>query len=334
MVGEDGLGFQPIRIGASTTPPFFAPPGVQYGAFAIPTGPFATDPASDESPIYVFYTQPTNGDPAQVGPNILARSDDGTKTFHFVYYFPFPDFYNVSSVVVDTGVVPGLPSSTGKGLLVFGTGTYRQSNVYLAFCSVDDLEALDQNEATGEAGTLPSDQWFFFLGLAADGAPIWSAQNVDAPAPLFEEPFNGEPGIGEFSVAFEPQTGLWLMLYKFQTGNVEARYAPNPWGPWDAPGLPEVIFDPFDPSYYVFGQGGFLHNKGGPDTLNQIPGACPSACGVWCSDDEGAVYGPYMVPSWFKVNPGSLTIYYTLSTWRPYQVVLMKSEFKITCASS
>jgi hypothetical protein len=34
------------------------------------------------------------------------------------------------------------------------------------------------------------------------------------------------------------------------------------------------------------------------------------------------------------VNPGSLTIYYTLSTWRPYQVVLMKSEFKITCASS
>ena len=34
---------------------------------------------------------------------------------------------------------------------------------------------------------------------------------------------------------------------------------------------------------------------------------------------------PYMVPAWFKRDGASLTIFYTVSTWLPYQAVLMKT---------
>ena len=89
---------------------------------------------------------------------MLARSDDGGQSFRRLYDFsdcqcprtrctldegtnescPAPcRFVNVSPVVVRAGQVPGLPAAAGDQVLLFGTGMYRRSHVYLAVVPLD-----------------------------------------------------------------------------------------------------------------------------------------------------------------------------------------------------
>ena len=42
-------------------------------------------------------------------------------------------------------------------------------------------------------------------------------------------------------------------------------------------------------------------------------------------DPEGTVYAPYQIAHFAKEN----SIYYLLSTWKPYQVFLMKTEVRL-----
>jgi hypothetical protein len=44
---------------------------------------------------------------------------------------------------------------------------------------------------------------------------------------------------------------------------------------------------------------------------------------------HGGAYAPHVVERWTKVQGSELTIYYTLSTWNPYVVVLMKSRLQV-----
>jgi hypothetical protein len=44
---------------------------------------------------------------------------------------------------------------------------------------------------------------------------------------------------------------------------------------------------------------------------------------------RGGAYAPYVVERWTKLKGSDLTIYYVLSTWNPYVVVLMKSRLKV-----
>jgi hypothetical protein len=336
-IGADGLSLQPIRIQAPEGDSAVDVSWINYGGLAVPTGPFTVREDTGDT-VYVYYTQPTNVDttPPQFGWDILARSDDGGNTFHLVYQFPFPDFVNISSVVApDEWIAPHQANISGPCVFVFGTGTYRHSNVYLAYCLLDRLEDIDITNSGGQRG--PSDQWHFFAGFDGAGEVIWASDSTSSQ-PLFLEPVfgvkgyeDGTPGIGELSVAYEPNTRLWIMIYAFPDNTVHARYAQNPWGPWDALGLPEVIFD----AAGSYGPGGFIHDNlhvNGPDTLNQIPGSCQTPCPTWaCGDVPAGIYAPYMIPSWFKVGPRDLTVYYTLSTWRPYQTLLMKSILQIVC---
>jgi len=55
----------------------------------------------------------------------------------------------------------------------------------------------------------------------------------------------------------------------------------------------------------------------GPDNLAN-PAAVP-----------GSAYAPYVVERWTKVRGAELHLYYVVSTWNPYVVVLMKSRLKI-----
>jgi hypothetical protein len=284
----------------------------------------------------MFYLQPIDATAALFGPNILARSDDGGNTFNLVYYFPFNTYFvNISCVVVDAAEFPGLPIASGKGVLVFGTGLVRASNVYLAFCPLALLEDVDAS------GVRPADQWSFW-GTSLDGTLGWGPWDSVDVVPLFDavDPSLPVPnisgngnGIGEFSVAYEPNIQLWVMLYvQFPQGIVQMRHAQSPWGPWDGPGLPQTIFDP-STTAGVYGPGGFIHdvNVTTDDRLEDvIQLGCPHPCS-FCNNVAAGIYAPYMIPSWFKVTTGELTVYYTLSTWRPYVVVLMKSVFAIEC---
>ena len=45
--------------------------------------------------------------------------------------------------------------------------------------------------------------------------------------------------------------------------------------------------------------------------------------------DHTGFYAPYVVERFTKVENSELHLYYCLSTWNPYVVVLMKSRFRI-----
>jgi hypothetical protein len=44
---------------------------------------------------------------------------------------------------------------------------------------------------------------------------------------------------------------------------------------------------------------------------------------------HGGAYAPYVVERWTKVRGSELSIYYVLSTWNPYVVVLMQSRLRV-----
>ena len=44
---------------------------------------------------------------------------------------------------------------------------------------------------------------------------------------------------------------------------------------------------------------------------------------------RGGAYAPYVVERWTKLKGSELSVYYVLSTWNPYVVVLMKSRLKV-----
>ena len=46
---------------------------------------------------------------------------------------------------------------------------------------------------------------------------------------------------------------------------------------------------------------------------------------------DGVIYAPYLIPRWSKTTRGELIIYYALSTWQPYTVILMRTTLSIGC---
>jgi len=109
------------------------------------------------------------------------------------------------------------------------------------------------------------------------------------------------------------------------TGRQVAQFAAAPWGPWSTPitliapddewtaklirrpGINQIV-DRLVPIY----------NRDG--TLNSR------------EEERGVPYGPNVLDIVTQNPDGSVTLYYTLSTWSPYQVFLMSSTFRITRA--
>ena len=47
--------------------------------------------------------------------------------------------------------------------------------------------------------------------------------------------------------------------------------------------------------------------------------------------DIGGEYGPYVMSRFTTETAGRCRLYYTMSTWNPYQVVVMQSDFRLEC---
>jgi hypothetical protein len=103
------------------------------------------------------------------------------------------------------------------------------------------------------------------------------------------------------------------MLYNADSPRgITMRTASAPWGPWSAG---SVIMDPWDVAAY--------------GTFQHIPWNWWHADGFQDSGKDntwGGEYGPYLVPRFTKGNAEACQIFYTMSTWNPYQTVLMRSE--------
>jgi hypothetical protein len=159
-----------------------------------------------------------------------------------------------------------------------------------------------------------------------NGQPTWSAsESAAVPVVVDRSP----PTIGYVSVTYSPDLGLWLMTFdggaqSQATIGVYFAYASEPWGPWSEP---QLIFNPRRDGAV----GTFIHDPrivpsdglNGPTIGPNDPDTTP-----------GAAYAPYMIGRFTRVNGNTLSIYYTISTWNPYTIVEMRSDFTIERGSS
>ena len=229
-------------------------------------------------------------------------------------------------------------------VLIFGNGQYRASSLYLSYVPVSEFwSGMDEqgNNATR-----------YFTGLT-DGHPTWSQNESDAKPLFYDNPTNldttsSDPGtVGNVSVTYSRGLDLWLMTYDGgrqlqDTTGVYFTYAREPWGPW---ATPQLIFN----ACHDHGYGKFIyyyHPSMTPAPCPALPsGSGPAGpiigagqntsgpngpFGTGAFTKAGGPFAPQLIGRFTEVEGDTLRIYYNLSTFNPYTVVKMSSEFTIT----
>ncbi|MCI0756068.1 DUF4185 domain-containing protein [Teichococcus vastitatis] len=280
-------------------------PGVYSGAFAVPTGGFSLD-----GRMYILASG-DNRERRNIGRSVLARSDDDGHSFRYLYDISRDRMVHVAPVPVPAGQVPDLPVSGGAGLLLWGSGDFRRSDPHLAFLPADAVE---------QPGALRH-----FAGLdPVTRSPRWSADEADS-VPLFHQPC-----LGELSAGWNPFLSKWMLLYTCggPRASTILRTADKPWGPWSAP---ETLVDPAEQD----GECGFI-SGGRPPQPSQwtrfirFSRRCPAVSDPHTPSTPGEAYGPYLISRFTQGEPGrSSTIYFLVSTWNPYTVVLMQTRLRV-----
>ena len=302
-----GLDFVARQGGSFLSPTL---PGVDLGLNNVPLAGVSSGAAA----MYVWFSS------ACMTRSVLARSDDGARTFSLVHTLsdcscdaactqvgpstncqnPACHFVNLAANVVaeaDAGALPG----TGARVVLFGSGQWRKSNVFLATTSLSQIE---------DKAALR-----YFAGSGGDSgcAPKWSDKESDA-VPLFNtvmENKNIEACVGELSVHFDAALGLWIAMYN--CGNrLDVRAARVPWGPWsDA----QSLFDPAKDAGYCQ----FIYNpKGMP--------ACPQLSDPDRLGAGGGAFAPYAIRRYSTKTAQGARLYFTMSPWNPYNTLLMQTE--------
>ena len=201
--------------------------------------------------------------------------------------------------------------------------------------------SLDQDGRLLVVAYYPSG-WRYFAGLGLFGEPHWTNEEHLAvplsrlgspPANSGIDPGNYHKCLGYFSVRYLEAAARWAMLYtcidneklppRTEARGVFLRTARTPWGWWSPP---ELIFDP-DSGYCQF-----MHR---PDRLCPAGSPNPSedekrkhdVLGIAVREFAGE-YAPFLLPSrYVKLGAaGQADLDHLMSTWNPYQVVLMKTR--------
>jgi hypothetical protein len=252
--------------------------------------------------MYVVVTT-NHADDRSTDRSVLTKfsAPDTFKVLRTISQRPAGKFVKSSLHVQEPAGLTGLPAG-GPYVLMWGTGEYRRSDTYLAIVPVAKWE--------GGQGTK------YFAGMDARGAPRWSDREADATAVVR----NGT--MGDVSVTWSKDTGLWLMTYDSRppaSAGIHFAYSQTPWGPWSEP---QVLFTPED------GLGAFIHNP----RIRPSDGLAGPVIGQATANPEGTRgggYAPYVVERWTRKQGDTLSLYYVLSTWNPYVVVLMKSQLHV-----
>lgn len=275
------------------------------GNFEVPTGGFCYN-----NKIYVFVAR-RNPQPMQL--SFLVRGVDPHNPFDPLFQVDSDPvgqtddpnatnkapskFINISAWVVQNADWPDLPAASGDGLLLYGSGWYRRSGVCLAWAPL-----------TPGGDPPPPANWLFF-NLSNPPNKRWSA-----PGDInFAQPFAGPAFVGELSVSWIPVLRRWVMLS--EQGVIRGHVARRPTGPW-FPLSQEVFKDSRDGALTKY-----IH----------VPGQDNLADRAGFAGQQGGAYGPYLVSRFTKWDPWmrTATLYYVMSTWVPYQAMLMK--FLLQC---
>ena len=178
----------------------------------------------------------------------------------------------------------------------------------------------------------------YFAGIV-NGLPKWAASEAGAVPVVQDNPSNGpawpmdNPSVGNMSVVYSSAAGLWLMTYDGgrntstpgKTRGVYFAYSQQPWGPWSAP---QLIFN--DSRDNAYGLGGYIHN---PAILPDPPGDGLNGPMIGSNDiysSSGGGFAPQLIERFVTLTGNTLKIYYNLSTWNPYVIVRIRSEFTVT----
>jgi hypothetical protein len=274
------------------------PPGISMGPFEVPVAGLSMN-----GQMYVAVST-NHSDDRSTDRSVLTKFTLPAKfqPLRTISQLPEGHFVKMS---VHTEPVPtaGLPSG-GPFILVWGTGPYRRSNAYLSVVPVAEFES--------GKGTR------YFAGLDPAGAPTWSEAESAATSIVQ----NGT--MGDLSVTWCKDLNLWLMTYDSRDPaprGILFSYSRTPWGLWSEP---QVIFNAMRDAAL----GKFIHNP----QANPNDGLAGPVIGKGQADPNavhGGAYAPYVVERWTKVQGTELSIYYVLSTWNPYVVVLMKSRLHV-----
>lgn len=287
---HDAKGYKPVKI-----------PGISQGGFEVPM-----EGVSIGNRMYIYHTTDSSsvaemfkeGEQAKMGRSVVAYSDDDGDTFTYLYDFSTRHFINISIVETDkTDLSTYFAQSARKVLVIFGSGAYRRSDVRLAFQPSDQIKSRASIR--------------YFVGLDSAGKPILSANEDDAQA-LFNQPV-----VGELSVSYNQFINKWLMLYNSfmpASRGINMRVADKPWGPWSEP---QIIFEPWKDNGYCH----FMH-AGAPHA------PCDQVSDRNREKEWGGEYGPYQFDDLATGGSSSTTIYFTMSTWNPYTIVLMKATLR------
>ncbi len=185
--------------------------------------------------------------------------------------------------------------------------------------------------------------WRYFAGLDAKGEPVWSSDEK-AAAPLV--PFGKPIGVsfqtwppsldthrclGYYSVRLVETLGRWVMLYTCKEASgprgVYVRTSLAPWGPWTSPVL---LWSPAD------GYCRYMFSALGANDPSCSPNPREEEKRRWNGSDAerepGGEYAPFLLPSRYakRLPDGRTKLYFTLSTWNPYQTILLRGEVSVS----
>jgi len=194
----------------------------------------------------------------------------------------------------------------------------------------------------------------FFTGLDPEGRPQFSARETDAqPLDLDaavpgEQPDELRDVIGQMGISWLPSLQHFVMFYGGEgspmfanpifgdeigkvrhdpLGSLFVRFAEHPWGPWTAPrpllaaGHWGSDAEPIE----QYAEGGILAHT------NCRGRGCAEGDAAYQLDllnnNNGVLYGSNVIDAWTTAHDdGRTDLYWFVSTWNPYQVVLMKTS--------
>jgi hypothetical protein len=228
---------------------------------------------------------------------------------------PTPLIFSHSALVAN-GMVSGLPQelqNVQEVVLLFGTSWKNNSNMYLAAVDLSKIES----------GT---EAWWY-LTNAKGGAAGWSHDEKSAQPLLSNFNLAKVPWVGEHGVIWSDELHKFILLYSHHrglpTGGVVARSSSLPWGPWSEEVSVLSNEDTLAKQIY--------HHEGDPITSNNAVWYGPKGKQPVRIDDHGAgPYGPYFTGQRDVNKDGSVTYYFTLSPFVPYEVFLMRATFCAT----
>jgi uncharacterized protein (TIGR03437 family) len=272
--------------------------------------------------------------------SVLATFNETTQTFtsgRTISVVPDGNFSSPVFYLAPPGVLGSPPPvSPDPVMLIFGVAGGRSSDIYLsAIPSTEFASGVDQN---GNSATR------YFAGMS-NGQPTWSTSETSA-APIIYDVNPSSPTIGNLSVFYSQQLGLWLMLYDehsppASTKGVYFSSAPMPWGPWSTP---QLVFNPCRDKGYGY----FMFYYYATAAQNQCPSAMPAGvtsapgsagpAGPTIGDQtannpsttQGDAYAPELIQRFTIISGSTLKLFYMMATWNPYAVVMMESDFTIT----